>query len=203
MLVSDRALAGGDDALVRAVEEAVDGGVDAVQLREKDMPPDELLSLARRLREATRGRCLLVVNGPLDVALSAEADGVHLPEDSPPVERPRGGFLVGRSVHSLGIARRAVKEGVDYLVAGPVYETRSHPGRAPAGLSLIEETAGLGVGALAVGGVTAERVEEVVRAGASGVAVISAILDSPHPRSAAGALRLALDRAWAGAGATR
>jgi thiamine-phosphate pyrophosphorylase len=197
MLVTDRSLCGGGDGLVAAVEAAVQGGADAVQLREKDLPPEGLLPLARRLRGATLGRALLLVNGPLEVALAAEADGVHLPEAAPPVRRRREGFLVGRSVHSLEAARRAEAEGVDYLVAGPVYETRSHPGREPAGLSLIEEiTRGVRVPVLAIGGVGVGRVEEVVRAGASGVAVISAVLSATDRRAAAGELRQALDGAW-------
>ena len=211
MLVSDRSLCAGVDGLVAAVNPAVTGGVDAVQLREKDMPSEELLPLARRLRQAMEGRAvatgrqaLLLVNGPLAVALAAEADGVHLPEDAPPVHRPREGFLVGRSVHSLAAARRAEAEGVDYLIAGPVYETRSHPGREAAGLALIEEVArSVRIPTLAIGGVNAGRVEEVVRAGASGIAVISAVLRQPDRQEAAGELRRALDTAWAAVGATR
>jgi thiamine-phosphate pyrophosphorylase len=206
MLVTDRRLCGGTDGLVAAIEAAVQGRVDAVQLREKDLPREELLSLARRLRQATLGQAqaLLLVNGPLDVALAAEADGIHLPEAAPPAQRPPNGFLVGRSVHSLDAARRAEAEGVDYLVAGPVYETRSHPGREPAGLALIEEISrGVRLPALAIGGVSADRVEEVVRAGASGIAVISAVLAQPDIGAAAGELRWALDAAWAAVGAAR
>jgi thiamine-phosphate pyrophosphorylase len=204
MLVTDRALCGGRDGLVAAVEAAVAGGVDAVQLREKDLSPADLLPLARRLREVTLGRTLLIVNGPLDVALAAGADGVHLPEEAPLVERPQPQFLIGRSVHSLDAVRRAEAEGADYLIAGPVFETRSHPGRQPAGVALIEEVArAVRVSTLAIGGVTAERVDALVRAGASGIAVISAVLAEPDRREAASALRAALDAAWAAAGAVR
>ncbi len=204
MLVTDRSLCAGADGLVAAVAAAVEGGVDAVQLREKDLPPEDLLPLAQRLREATLGRALLLVNGPLDVALAAGADGVHLPEAATPVSRPREGFLVGRSVHSLKAARHAEAEGADYLIAGPVYETRAHPGVAPAGLSLVEEIAGgVRIPVLAIGGVSAGRAEEVVRAGACGVAVISAVLAGPDRRAAAEGLRRALDAAWAAAGAAR
>lgn len=204
MLVTDRSFWGGAEGLVAAVEAAVEGGVDAVQLREKDLPPEKLLPLARRLGGATLGRALLLVNGPLEVALAGEADGVHLPENAPPVRCPREGFLVGRSVHSVRAARRAEAEGADYLIAGPVYETRSHPGREPAGLSLIEEiTRSVRVPVLAIGGVSAARVEEVVRAGASGVAVISAVLAAADRQEAAAELRRALDAAWAAVGAVR
>jgi thiamine-phosphate pyrophosphorylase len=204
MAVTDRALCGGAEGLVAAVEAAVSGGANVVQLREKDLPPAELLALARRLREVTRGRALLVVNGPLEVAVAAEADGVHLPEGEPLVSRPRQGFLVGRSVHSTEAARRAEAGGADYLVAGPVYETGSHRSVQPAGLTLIEEVArAVDVPVLAIGGVTAERAEEVVRAGASGVAAISAVFAMGDPRAAALELRRALDAAWAAAGAAR
>jgi thiamine-phosphate pyrophosphorylase len=204
MLVTDRRLCDGADGLVAAIEVVVRGGVDAVQLREKDLPREDLLSLAQRLRQTTLGQALLLVNGSLDVALAAEADGIHLPEAAPPAQRPRNGFLVGRSVHSLEAARRAEAEGADYLVAGPVYETRSHPGSEPAGLALIEEiTRSVRLPVLAIGGVSAGRVEEVVRAGASGIAVISAVLAQPDRRAAAEGLRLALDAAWAAVGAAR
>ena len=211
MLVTDRSLCGGVDGLVAAVEAAVRGGADAVQLREKNLASQDLLPLARRLRQASLGRALMLVNGSLDVALAADADGVHLPESAPPVQRlrkavPAGrqGFLVGRSVHSLEAGRHAEEEGADYLVAGPVYETRSHPGRQPAGPSLIEAISrSVRVPVLAIGGVSAGRVEEVVRAGASGIAVISAVLAQPDRRAAAGDLRRALDIAWAAVGAAR
>ncbi len=204
MLVTDRSLCGGADGLVAAVEAAVGGGVDAVQLREKDLAASDLLPLAGRLRAITLGRALLLVNGPLDVALAAAADGLHLPEAAPPVERPRLGFLVGRSVHSVEGARRAEAEGADYLIAGPVYQTRSHPGVQPAGISLIEEvTRRVRIPVLAIGGVTAGRADEVVRAGASGVAVISAILAQRDRQAATTEIRHALDAAWVGAGAAR
>jgi thiamine-phosphate pyrophosphorylase len=197
MLVTDRSLCGGSDGLIAAVEAAVEGGVDAVQFREKDLPSSDLLPLARRLRQATIGRALLLVNGSLDVATAAAADAVHLPEAAPATRRPREGFLVGRSVHSVDAARRAEAEGMDYLIAGPVYETRSHLGREPAGLALIKEVAAtVRAPVLAIGGVTARRVEDVVKAGASGLAVISAILSQPDAHSAAGELRHALDSAW-------
>ena len=198
MLVTDRALCGRPESLVATVEDALSGGVDAVQLREKDLPPDELLPLASRLREVARGRALLIVNGPLEVALACGADGVHLPESVPMIERPSRHFLVGRSVHSLEAVLRAQAEGIDYLIAGPVYETRSHPGVPPDGIGLIQEVAQAArIPALAIGGITSERVREAIAAGAAGVAVISAILAAPSPLEAARDLRRALDVAWA------
>jgi len=204
MVVSDRVLCGGEDGFVAAVEAVVGGGADAVQLREKDLADSELVALAGHLREVTRGRALLLVNGPPAVAEAAEADGVHLPEDASMPARPRPGFLVGRSVHSAEAARRAEAEGADYLIAGPVYGTRSHADVAPSGVALIGDVArAVRLPVLAIGGVTAERAGEVVRAGSSGVAVISAVLGQPAPRAAAEALRRALESAWAAKGAVR
>jgi thiamine-phosphate pyrophosphorylase len=197
MLVTDRRLADGDDSLVDAVAEAVEGGVTAVQLREKDLPPEDLLPLARRLRAVTQDRAALIVNGSLEVALAAEADGVHLSEAAPAIERPARPLLLGRSVHSREAAQRAWAECSDYLIAGPVFETMSHPDASPAGTRLIEDITGaVAVPVLAIGGITPERIEDVVRAGASGIAVISAILGTESPAAAARDLRESLDEAW-------
>ena len=195
MLVTDRRLAGGEDALVDAVAEAVEGGVNAVQLREKDLPEAELLPLARRLREVTAGRALLMVNGPLEVALEAEADGVHLPEHAPAQGGgPEPHVIVGRSVHSVDAAVRAEQEGAGYLVVGPVFETASHPEAQAGGLEIIRKVvSATRVPVLGIGGITSKNAADVMRAGASGVAVISAILGAEFPGVAARELRDAVD----------
>lgn len=195
MLVTDRRLAGGEDALVDAVAEAVEGGVNAVQLREKDLPKAELLSLSRRLREVTAGRALLLVNGPLDVALEARADGVHLPEHAPAQGGgPEPRVIVGRSVHSVDAAVRAEEEGAGYLVVGPVFETASHPEAQAGGLEIIRKVvSATRVPVLGIGGITSKNAADVMRAGASGVAVISAILGADFPGVAARELRDAVD----------
>ena len=219
MLVTDRHLAGGEDQLVEKVAQAVEAGVNVVQLREKDLPEAQLVRLADRLRGVIDGRALLIINGPHEVALDSGADGVHLPEGAPVIERHRRpdlslafgglnesaarpelrGLFVGRSVHSLAAALRAQEEGADYLVAGPVYETWSHPSAAPTGLALISQISGtVQVPVLGIGGIDAHRVADVMRAGAAGVAVISAILGAASPSAAARALRAALEAAAAG-----
>ncbi|HET9477563.1 MAG TPA: thiamine phosphate synthase [Dehalococcoidia bacterium] len=195
MLVTDRRLAGGEDALVDAVAVAVESGVNAVQLREKDLPLAGLLALARRLREVTAGRALLLVNGPLEVALAAKADGVHLPEGAAPQGwGPEPRMIVGRSVHSLEAAVRAESDGADYLVAGTVYRTASHSAVQPSGLEIIRKVVSVArVPILGIGGITSKNAADVMRAGASGVAVISAILGAEFPGVAARELRDAVD----------
>lgn len=194
MLVTDRRLAGGDDALVRKVSEAVEAGANVVQLREKDLH-GHLPVLCARVKEAIAGRALLIVNGPPEAARECGADGFHLPEDAPPVSEP--GVFFGRSVHSVEAAQRAEAEGAAYVIAGPIYETNSHPGRAPAGPRLLSEISNVvSVPVIAIGGVTADRVAEVIDAGASGVAVISAVLAAESATGATEALADELTRRW-------
>ncbi len=206
MLVTDRALAGGgpagpsDDRLVEAVVAAVEGGVNAVQLREKDLAPPDLARLAERLRAEIGDSALLIVNGNAEVAREVAADGLHLPADAPFV-RPDGITLVGRSVHSVEAAVQAEREGADYAIVGPIYETLSHRGVAAAGVRLISAVVvAVSVPVVAIGGITAARIPDVLSAGAGGVAVISAVLGAKSPRAAACELREALDAVplWAG-----
>ena len=196
MLVTDRHSVGGADALVEAVDAAIGGGVNAVQLREKDLSPAELLPLAVRLREVTAGRALFLVNGPLGVALEAAADGVHLPEYTvaPP---PPWTFTWGRSVHTTVGALQAVEGAARYLIAGPLYSTATHPKEAPAGVQLIREIVPASrVPVIGIGGITQGNARDVIQAGASGVAVISAILGSPDPGASAQALSQTIQDAW-------
>ena len=198
-LVTDRSVAGAD--MVRRVELAVDGGVDLVQLREKDLPGGELLALARRLLAALDGRAALVVNERVDVAVVAGTQGVQLGEDALPVAEVRSvlppGACIGRSVHSVEGAVHAEQAGADFLVVGTMFATGSHPGAAAAGPELMRETAGrCRVPLLGIGGITPDNLGEVVHSGAAGVAVIRSILGSDDPRRAARVLKDSLLEAW-------
>jgi thiamine-phosphate pyrophosphorylase len=188
---------GGENLLVEKIVAAVEGGVNVVQVREKHLGAPALTRLASRIVSEVRGRALVLVNGDIAAALASGADGLHLPEDALMPERPSRPFLTGRSVHSREAAQAAWEQCVDYLVAGPVYDTVSHPDRPAAGLSLISEVAGsVGVPVLAIGGIDATNAEAAISAGASGVAVISAILGATSPRDATQAIRYALEAAW-------
>ena len=189
MLVTDRKQCG-DRPLTEVVAEAVDGGVNIVQLREKDLPSGELLALARQLRGICGHRALLIINERLDVALLSGADGVQLGEESLPVAAARqflpASMLVGRSVHAVNTARQAELDGADFVVAGTVFSSPSHADVVPGGVELIANLSKrLTLPVVAIGGINAENVDECWRAGASGVAVISAILRAENPRQEA------------------
>ena len=208
-LVTDRSLCGSDPVeLERRVALAVRGGVDMVQLREKDLPGGLLLELAARLRKVAAGAALLVVNERVDVAMASGAGGVQLGEEGLPVEvawRLAGeGSLIGRSVHSVEGALEAQEQGADFLVVGTIFPTGSHPGTEAAGPALLSSLAGrVGIPFLAIGGVTAENAAAVVDAGASGAAVISAILAARDPEAAARELKQVLEAAWRDRGQAR
>ncbi len=198
-VVSRETVKGGD--IEEAVRQAVAGGVNLVQLREPDAGAGELLELTRKLKAATRGRALLIVNDRIDVANAAEVDGVQLPEDGLPTRAARGLVgrynVIGRSVHDLDVARAAIDEGADFALVGTIYKSTSHPDVKPAGVKLIEDiTKDSSFPVLAIGGITADKVEEVVKAGAAGVAVVSAIGGSEDMKAAAEELSKALKEAW-------
>lgn len=184
------------------VASAVAGGVTMVQLRDRTMPASQLLDIARRLKTITRGKTLLIVNDRVDVAIAVEADGAQLPEDGIPTLVARsliGKYaLLGRSVHSIDAAVQAGREGAEFVIAGTVYKSASKPDRKPVGPGLISDVSkAVELPVLAIGGITAEKVEEVVAAGAAGVAVVTAITKAADPKVAAEELSKALAEAWA------
>lgn len=192
MLVTDRKQCGARP-LVEVVDEAIEGGVNVVQLREKDLPASDLYALARRLRGVCGSRALLLVNDRVDVALLSGADGVHLGELSIPVAATRKllppSMLVGRSVHSVNAAREAEQAGADYVLVGAIFATTSHPDLDPSGLGMLESVRSrINIPVLGIGGINPENVAGCWSAGADGVAVQSAILKAEDPRKAAGLL---------------
>ncbi len=201
-LVTDRRMCHGDSQeLVHKVASAVRGGVNLVQLREKDLPGGRLLTLAERLQESIRDSAILLINERVDVALATGAEGVQLGEDGLPVEECRrlagDKLLIGRSVHSLESALAADASGADLLLAGTVFATDSHPTAQPAGprlLSSIVERSRLPL--VGIGGIVRQNVSQAMEAGASGVAVVRAILCSDDPEQAARELKDAMDESW-------
>ncbi len=195
-LVTDRRQTGGRP-LAPLVGQAAAAGLRTVQVRERDLATRDLLALSAELRammQAQGGR--VMINDRADLVLALGADGVHLRADSLPVKVVRRLLgperLIGVSAHSLDEVVRAESDGADFVVLGPVYDTPSKREYGPPiGLHLLEAAGRrCRIPVFAIGGITAARVAEVRRAGAYGVAVVSAILSA---ESAASATRQFLD----------
>ncbi|HEV8540706.1 MAG TPA: thiamine phosphate synthase [Nitrospiraceae bacterium] len=189
-LVTDRHQTGGRP-LVPLLREALEGGLQAIQLRERDLATRSFLALAQEVLRLTREYgALLLLNDRVDLAMALGADGVHLRADSVPVAVARRLLgpdrVVGVSAHSVEEVVRAEADGADFAVLGPAYETSSkRPYGPPIGLAPIGEAARrCRIPVFAIGGITPVRAQEVRREGAFGVAVISSILSAEHVKAA-------------------
>ncbi|WP_163571912.1 thiamine phosphate synthase [Fodinicola feengrottensis] len=180
--------------LAAFVDAALAGGVDVVQLRDKSPleAREELAALEVLAAACERHNALLAVNDRADVALAASADVLHLGQDDLPVSWARrivgDDVVIGRSTHDPAqAAAGATEPGVDYFCTGPCWTTPTKPGRPAAGLDLVRETAASGTARpwFAIGGIDADRLDEVIAAGARGVVVVRAITDADDPRAAA------------------
>ena len=187
-VILDRGAARGRD-LLDLLAAAVAGGCRMVQLREKAWPSGRLLPLADRLR----ARCAadgvtFIVNDRVDLALAVRADGVHLGQDDLPARaaRPllRPGMILGVSTHSVAQARAAQADGADYVAVGSMFATATKPDFELVGPDLVRILRSqIRVPLIGIGGITHNNVQEVIRAGADGVAVISAVGAADDPRA--------------------
>jgi thiamine-phosphate pyrophosphorylase len=183
---------GNEVETARIVEAALEGGANVVQLRKKTMPKGELYAMALALRRLTLLHgALFIVNDHVDIAIAADADGVHLGQDDLPPSVVRalpgfGGRLIGRSTHSLEQARTAMDEGADYIAVGPVFPTPTKAGRPAVGTGLVSEIAAIADRPfVAVGGIDHDNAPAVVEAGARALAVVRAVYDAADPAEAA------------------
>ncbi len=188
-VILDRAAARGRD-LLTILDATLAGGCRLVQLREKEWPSGRLLPMAERLRDRCRAAgATFIVNDRLDLALALGADGVHLGQDDlpPAAARPllRPGMILGLSTHSLEQARAAQAAGADYVAVGSMFPTGTKPDFQLVGPELIGKLRGeISVPLIGIGGITHDNVAQVIRAGADGVAVISAVCGAPNPEAA-------------------
>ena len=194
-LVTDRALSLGRST-VEVVRAAIRGGVSCVQLREKGCSTREFMDEARLLKALLAGTGVpLFINDRLDVALAVGADGVHLGQNDLAIADARrlvgNRMIIGISAESVADAIRAEAEGADYIGASPVFTTPTKTDTAPPlgldGLRAIRRAVQLPL--VAISGINADNAAQVLRAGADGLAVVSAIVSAPCPRTAAAGLR--------------
>lgn len=190
-VVTDRQQTAGRP-LEKVVAAAAQGGAGMIQLREKDITARELYDLGARLQDLLTPRGIpLLINDRLDVAQALDAAGVHLAGHSlAPVDARRvlgPNKLIGVSTHSLDRARQAMCEGVDFIVFGPVFDTPSKRQYGPPqGLQhLAEVVANVTCPVIAIGGIDANNLPQVLQTGAHGVAMIRAVLAAPDPLDAA------------------
>jgi len=180
-LVTGQELSAGRTTL-EVVEKAIEGGINTVQLREKGMSTRELVYLGKEVRRITREKgVILIINDRVDVAMAVEADGVHLGQDDFPVEDARyllgDDAIIGLSVDTVEEAVAAEKVGASYVGLGPVFKTTTKadtgPVLGPEGVARVKEE--INIPLVAIGGITRKNAEEVLRAGADSIAVVTAI----------------------------
>lgn len=192
-LVTDRTLAGARD-IEDIVREAVEGGVTMVQLREKCADTREFIALAQRLKKALGG-IPLIINDRVDVALAAEADGVHIGQSDMPYEMARRLLgpdrIIGLSVENFRQIEEANAIDVDYIGISPVFATSTKTDTAtPFGLDGLAKAVAMSVHpTVAIGGINSGNAAGVMAKGADGIAVVSAIVCAPSPRHAAAQLK--------------
>nr|WP_320161656.1 thiamine phosphate synthase [uncultured Methanoregula sp.] len=190
-VITDEAIAGGRSHAAIALL-AVAGGADIIQLRDKTRGCRELTVIGREIREITRSAGAgFIVNDRLDVALACGADGVHLGQGdiSPATARQLAppGFIIGVSVGNRDEACRAEQEGADYVALSPTFSTGSKPDAGPGhGCGMLADICrNVSIPVIAIGGIGPENIPGVIRAGAEGVAVISAVVAQPDITAAA------------------
>jgi thiamine-phosphate pyrophosphorylase len=183
--------------LIQAVKEAVEGGADAVLLREFGLDDRLLYTVAMQFKKMLQRMSVpLLISQRPDIALAVKADGVHLGSHSLPVDVVRSVLgcngIIGFSAHSLEEVLRAESMGVDYVTVSPIFSTRSKPFARPLGLNFLERAASsVEIPVLALGGVDPSVTEQVMERGAHGVAVMSALWKG-DPGQVAGKIRSAI-----------
>jgi thiamine-phosphate pyrophosphorylase len=189
-LITDRTQTKGRD-LLWVLEQALDAGIKAIQLREKDLGGRDLFSLAEKLSKLCQSyRSALFINERIDIALAVDAAGVQLGNGSVPVPIARrllgAQKMIGSSSHSLDEAMEAQERGADFVLFGPVYLTPAKAAYgAPQGLSRLKEIVEkISLPVYAIGGVKLDYIPDLRRVGVVGIALISAIISSDSPKAA-------------------
>ena len=185
--------------LTEKVREAILGGADVIQLRDKNATDEDLTRQAKKLLRVAHSLGVpLLVNDRAAVASAAGADGVHLGQEDGPLNIAKvllgNNAIIGRSTHSPEQAFAAEKEGFDYIGVGPVFETPTKAGRTAVGLDAVRSAAqNVRIPFVAIGGIDSGNIRQVMRAGARACAVVRAVLGSADPRCSARLLKTSLE----------
>lgn len=184
-----------DSAILQKIDDALLGGVDMIQLRSKLLSDKELYDLSIQIQKMTSKRKkLFIINDRIDLAIAADADGIHLGQDDLPIQAARKiagkEKIIGISTHSVEQAVEAEKNGADYIGFGPIFGTPTKPDYKPIGLEQIREVnQKLKIPFVCIGGIDLSNVNQVVSAGAKRIAVVRAIFNESDPKTAAQKLK--------------
>lgn len=179
-----------NNQIVDCVTKAINGGVNMIQMREKHLDFKEQLNLAQKLRAITLNKALLIINNNIDIAMSVKADGIQTGKNGEEIKyiRSRIGsqMLIGYSSHSLDESIQAAKKGANYLIAGSVFKTASHPelrGKNTQFLCKIKNE--INIPLLAIGGINLTNTKLLQKTKINGIAVMRSILERKNPELAA------------------
>ncbi len=175
---------------------AISGGADVIQFRDKTMSTGEMIETAKKLKKiCSKAGVLFIVNDRVDVALVSDADGVHLGKDDIPVKEARKilgrNKIIGATAHSLNEAKKAQKDGADYLGFGHIFTTASkHKETPPVGIDELQKVVNnIHIPVLAIGGIGLDNITEVILTGVHGAAVIGSVVKNENPPKAVKDLR--------------
>ena len=184
------------DHLIPVIEEVVAGGVNLVQIREKDLPMDQLKNLYFKLADRINSNCLISVNVSKFTNSFGPSCLLHFPEKiklEPQIKKPK----FGQSIHSVENAIKAEKAGASYLFAGTIFPSKSHPSLPGSGTEYLARICrAVTIPTVAIGGINETNSESVIKSGASGVAVISSLLEAKNPYNKASEIRQIIETAW-------
>lgn len=173
-------------SLEEVLQDVIEGGADAIQLREKTMSDREFLIIARQVRKVTaQSKTVFIVNDRVEIARKADADGLHIGQSDIDITTARSilghNKIIGVSTHTISQARRAQQSGADYIGVGPVFSTATKSYEPPVGLDYVQQVKKeITIPFVAVGGINIGNVQEVLRAGGRRIAICSAIICSEN-----------------------
>ena len=175
---------------LKIIERSIEGGIDIIQLREKNGSETKILDLAKEIKKILLGTDILfIINDRVDLALAADADGVHVGQDDLPVNEARKitpyGFIIGLSTHLPEQGKNALTSGADYVGVGPVFPTPTKPTYKEAGLEYVSWAKEnlKDIPWFAIGGINEDNIDKVISAGSSRVSVVRAIMNSNDPKT--------------------
>ena len=184
---------------LETIESVTSCGVNMIQVREKSMPIDSLVAYVKKIN-FVKNDSLLIVNSNFQINQFVDIDGIHLSESTEQLDSSiDSNLIVGQSVHSIESARIAYSNNVDYIVAGTIFESKSHPGGQISGTKLIAQIKNeLDVPVIGIGGINQFNVKDVMSAGADGIAVIGSVLEAQDPVNATKRLKTIMNENFRG-----